>query len=738
MSGVIQKCISDHFGVYAVVSSNIPSSSSGTNVISTRNLNNFNRDTFTSKIVNSDTFNTLNNICDVELAWNIWKKEYLRICNTEAPVRMNRIRKVNNPWFNHDILKLIYDRDYYHKLVLRNNNEEAWQVYRKTRNKVNREIRSAKKTYYSNKIKNSSTKPATLWKILRHLLPSKTSSYLSDLDPDTFNDFFCGIGENLTKHYDDLPSPFSTNSPTTTNTTFNLYEINSSSVLQSLLHLPPSNCLDLLGIDNYLLRIAAPAITKSLTHIFNLSLCLGVIPEDFKTARVTPVYKGKGDKSDPNNYRPISVVPTLAKILEKQVKIQLINYLSSNRLLSPSQSAYLPKHSTETALHNFMNYCLSNVDKQNINLVCALDLSKGFDTLNHHVLLKKLENHGIVNNELTWFRSYLSNRHQMVRLSHKTSHLHTLSMGVPQGTCLGPVLFLLYVNDLPSNIPSCLSIMYADDTTLISAASSLDEVKTLAQQSILAATNWFSINRLIVNSKKSNILFVGSTQKNQNINSDFTVALGSTLIDRSTEIKLLGVIMDQHLNFASHVSHLVKKISPKIALLHRLRHILDLSTLNHLYLSIVQSHFDYCITIWGNCPQTYLKQVQRLQNRAARAVLGNFDYSCSVSKMIRDLGWMTINQRYVYFTSILMYKCLNGMAPPYLSSLFHYVNSNTRSSSNNDLSVPRPHTEIFKRSLAYAGPKLWNKIPLSIREVSNMSAFKHHMRRFILNDTSSS
>ena len=158
----------------------------------------------------------------------------------------------------------------------------------------------------------------------------------------------------------------------------------------------------------------------------------------------------------------------------------------------------------------------------------------------------------------------------MVRLSHKTSHLHTLSMGVPQGTCLQPVLFLLYVNNLPSNIPSCLSIMYADDTTLISAASSLDEVKTLTEQSISAATNWFSINRLIVNSKKSNILFVGSTQKIQNINSDFTVALGSTLIDRSTEIKLLGVIIYQHLNFVSHVSHLVKKISLKIALLHRL------------------------------------------------------------------------------------------------------------------------------------------------------------------------
>ena len=187
----------------------------------------------------------------------------------------------------------------------------------------------------------------------------------------------------------------------------------------------------------------------------------------------------------------------------------------------------------------------------------------------------------------------------MVRLSHKTSNLHTLSMGVPQGTCLGPVLFLLYVNDLPSNIPSCLSVMYADDTTLISAASSLDEVKTLAEQSILVATNWFSINRLIVNSKESNILFVGSTQKIQNINSDFTVAPSSTLIDRSTEIKLLRVVMDQHLNFASHVSHVVKKISPKIALLHRLRPILDLSTLNQLYLSIVQSHFDYCITIWG-------------------------------------------------------------------------------------------------------------------------------------------
>ena len=258
---------------------------------------------------------------------------------------------------------------------------------------------------------------------------------------------------------------------------FVFHEININYTLKELLKLPLKSTLDVINIDNKLLRLSALAIAPSLTHIFNLSLYHCFVPNDWKIARITPIFKKKGSKDDPNNYRPISVVSTIAKILEKHVKLELMNHMTKNKLLASSQSAYIKNHSTENALLYLVDNCMSNINNGEINLLCRINLLKEFDVLNHNILLRKLFQYNISFYELQRFESYLSNRTQFVRIDKNTSNSKSIDIGGPQGIVLGPILFLIYINDLEKNIHNGKIVKYADDTNLISSGKTLDEVQ---------------------------------------------------------------------------------------------------------------------------------------------------------------------------------------------------------------------------------------------------------------------
>ena len=296
-------------------------------------------------------------------------------------------------------------------------------------------------------------------------------------------------------------------------------------------------------MDNNLLRTVSLIIAPSLTQIFYLSLCQGIMPSDFKTSRITPIYKDPGDKNDPNNFRPISIVPTIAKILKKEIKFQFDKYLTDNSLLNTSKSAYIKNHSTQTALHHFVDHCLCNINNGNFNLAVALDLSKGFDCLNPNILLNKLKYHGISDHSHAWFKSYITNRTQFVCVNNKIYS----SLNHNMGPVLDPSCFLIYIKTLPDN-PPCEAMLYADDTTLDSFAPTLPALLSDTNYAVSIATDWFHTNQLIVNGSKSNSIFLGSHQKLKNIPEDLTISINSTLINRSKQIKLLGMIIDEHLN----------------------------------------------------------------------------------------------------------------------------------------------------------------------------------------------
>ena len=621
-----------------------------------------------------------------------------------------------------------------HKLAIRTKNEQHWKQYRSLRNHVTYIIRKAKYEYYKHKIDSSVRNPKEMWNTLKQVLPSKSIPNSTEITADAFNDFFSSVGERLTSNFGDLIPPSVTfSSPLNM---FDLSVINVNFVLQELLHLSPDPHLDVLDLDSKLLRLSAPLIAPLLAHIYNLSLFSGIIPSDWKLARITPIYKGKGQRTDPNNHRPISVVSPIAKILEKSVKCQLVSYLQQHNILSSCQSAYLKNHSTQTSLHHIVDHLLTNIDSGKINVACFLDLSKGFDTLNIDILLLKLQKYGIIGNSLTWFKSYLTDRQQLVRTESNISQIKSVNIGVPQGTVLGPILFLLYVNDLPSIITDALLSMYADDSFLCSSAFSIKEACNKLNSCLIHVSNWFKENRLLINTSKSHFMVIGTQSRIKNINETITITLNEKPLDKITSTKLLGMIIDENLNFNQHIDFLIKKTSPKIALLKRLRHILPLESLNKIYHATVQPHFDYSLTVWGNSSKQNLSSIQKLQNRAARAITGNYDYTTSVSGLIKQLSWMNIHQRLSYFLGILVFKCLNNQAPTYLTELLNYVTDHqtyhTRSVSNNLLLVPRSHLSLFRQSFHFAGSSLWNTLPISITKCDNIYKFKTDLKQYIM------
>ena len=373
-------------------------------------------------------------------------------------------------------------------------------------------------------IRENRNNPSGLWKTLNELTSRNTHStapscILSNGVETTnsqsistlFNTFFTGIGNTLADAIRQrLPTNIFTNNQIPQfNSTFEFKEIKIKSVFKQLSNLKTNKSTGLDGISARLLKDAAAIIAPTLTDIFNQSLKSSVFPKIWKKGKVTPIYKS-GDRSNMSNYRPITVLPILSKILERLVHTQIYSYLSENKILS--QSGFRPKLSTSTALAFFTDSILDNADNGLTTASVFLDLSKAFDTVGHNILLRKLKLIGLDNKSLNWFESYLSNRLQKTSISNTLSSPLPVSVGVPQGSILGPLLFIIYVNEMPNIVKHCKIILYADDTLLYCSSNSAKDIEQRINEDLLSISKWLDENLLTLNCAKSKFLLFGSNR----------------------------------------------------------------------------------------------------------------------------------------------------------------------------------------------------------------------------------
>lgn len=689
--------------------------------------------------LSSQPWSVIDIYSDPNDALDFFLKLFKTVLDKHAPKRSKRVKRVNQPnWMNEEIQTARRTRDQFHA-------KKDTINYRIWCNKVKLLISNAKKSYYAETINNNKRNPKLLWKNLHDITGNSTghqTTFINNesgepiLDPEetanTFNEFFT----NVFRNYD----------TETANTSVNLTKLDSF-VNEKLSHgnnfqIPLVStdfvfeqliCLDAMkatGVDELnakYLKLAAPIISVHVSKIINLSIEHGIYPDVFKKAKVTPIHK-KGQKDDKNNYRPISILSVLSKVIERHVSNSLCNYLQDNNLIHDQQSGFRKQHSCQTALTKLVDDWLYAIDNGDIVGTVLLDLTKAFDLVNHDILLSKLSMYKFNSNSLSWFKSYLNNRSQQVAVGCQLSDSLPIQSGVPQGSVLGPLLFIIYINDLPLHTKYCSTDMFADDTTLTMTGKISSDLSTHINTDLDLVQQWCDSNKMVINPAKSKAMFITSKGKQHRAVPETSILIGESEIHTSTQEKLLGVITDSTLSWQFQIDSVIKKCNSLLFLLSRLKQYLSIHVRIMFYNAYILPHLDYCCTIWGNCNSEYLDRVTKFQKRAARLILDK-DYDTPSEELFSMLNWMTFRDRIQYQKAILVYKILNNLAPSYLSNLFLHTcdthSLNLRSVATDLLHIPKPNTELYRKSFAYSGSKIWNSLPENARTSTSLDDFKH-------------
>ena len=556
-----------------------------------------------------------------------------------------------------------------------------------------------------------------------------------DKMPEIFNEFFLSKISKIRSLLDSRKCDFTSSAPSFTGDKLHSFDLLSCDQVKRIILSSPckSCCLD--PLPSNILFQHIDLFIDCITSIVNDSLKSGVMPLCYRKAVISPLIKKQNlDVNELKNYRPVSNLPFLSKIIEKAVALQLNNHLSKNNLFELHQSAYRKCHNTETALVKISNDLLLSADEKDVSILVLLDLSAAFDTIDHCILFNRLkDSFGFDGTVLNWLISYLSERKQCVKINDKFSSELPLPFGVPQGSVLGPLLYTLYTVPLGCIIKKHnLSYhFYADDTQLylsIKPADIHDLVFSL-EKCISEIKDWMTTNKLKLNDDKTEVVLINPKKYDINVSG---LKIGDEDILFNERAKNLGVFLDKDLSMNFQISNLSKAIYLEIRRLKHISRFVSESCLKTLAASFILSRLDYCNALYKNLNKNQIYQIQKLQNFAAKVVLSKSIYE-HVTPCLIELHWLPVSFRIDYKIAVLTFKCLHGLAPTYLSMLIeeYHPSRNLRSSSQKLLKKKVVKFErLGKKSFAFSAPEVWNSLPFHLRSEKSLEIFKNNLKTF--------
>ncbi|XP_077994315.1 uncharacterized protein LOC144448040 [Glandiceps talaboti] len=596
--GTLQSDITDHYPIFCIIN-HLKHILKPANSAQILNFKNYNPDAFLSDL-NATSWQPVYDCTDPNIAYEAFYNIFYNIVSnhvhTKTARHSNSIRK---PWLSNGILKSVRTK---HRLFtkMKNNphNVNYKLKYKKYRNILTKLLKSVKKRYYFNKFRWAQGNINKTWQVINEVLnkstnklyPRKLISTTPNNDPLTessdianeFNDFFTSIGPSLASNITSA-TKFTQYLDGNYLNSFFFHPVSEQDVLNEIKTLDPRKAVGYDNIHPRLVTHAAHIIARPLAHIINCSLSQGIVPNSLKIAKIMPIYK-KGAADNVSNYRPISILPTFSKIIESLVNKQFINYLETKHILLDTQFGFRKKYNTKLALADLVSDISEQLDNGFITFGIFIDLKKAFDTINHDILIHKLEHYGIRGIPLHWFKNYLTNRQQYVTIDNVSSPYKHIQCGVPQGSILGPILFLIYINDIANSTNSFQFRLFADDTNLFKSIEGNEINLTHINVDFQKVCDWCGANKLTVNVEKTTYMVIKTPRKPVNIEGSF--GIDGNELNNVSSTTYLGVSLDINFNWKSHIQKVVKSIAPKIGLISLLRHFIPKSILLLLYPAI--------------------------------------------------------------------------------------------------------------------------------------------------------
>ena len=691
-----------------------------------------------------------------------------------APIKVYQVRNNYSPWLSKATKDLMIERDLARKKASESQKAEDWIAFRTLRNRINNILKTEKKLYQAEKLNQAAGDISNTWKAVKSWLGWSSGGPPTQLMEngvlinkpsaiaECMNTFFISKVTNLRRN---LPlsnlDPLKLVKSLMRNSTssFSLQPVHPDSIEKIISSLKSTKSCGIDTIDSYVIKLAKDELVPAITHIINLSIRNQTFPTAWKLAKIIPLHK-KDEFTDAKNYRPVALLSIFSKILEKAVYLQIIEYMEANNLLHPSHHGFRKHHNTATALLEMHNVWLEAFDDKELTAVIMLDLSAAFDVVDSDILIEKLKIYGFQGNAPNWIQSYLTNRSQQVYVDGALSEPQDVNIGVPQGSILGPLLYTIYTNDLPEVVHGhepdpghhqdtqhhynidckpCGSICcFADDSTFSISDKDPAVLQEKINRKYKSITEYMAANKLFLNTDKTHLLIMTSEyHHNRNGNYGIQLNTGSEMISPSDTERLLGAEVSNNFTWNAHITgtdkSMCKILTSKINALSKVSQTADFKTRKMIGNAIVMSRIVYVIQLYGTAADYLINSLQVLQNKAAR-IITKLGWGTRTSVLLKQLGWLSINQLIVYHSLILVFKFNQNKKPAYLHGKFKKNFSyRTRQATGNCIQVSEtPGGDKTKTAFVHNSTILWNSLPLNLRKTQKLLKFKMELKKWIM------